>query len=138
MRPTEKILWIDCLGGLIVGCIVLSASSLLARLENLPTQIVIAMGIVNLVYGSFSLYITTRKYRTISLVTALAVANALWLTVCIGITVSYWQEISTFGLLAVLGEGLSVSTLGYIEWKWRDHLVRPPKDFRQEIVTKVQ
>ncbi len=118
----EKILWADCLGGICVGIIVLVIHPFLSQWENLPVPVIIAMGCVNLLYGSFSLYATTRNPRPRFLVSTLAAANMFWLLVCISIVVSFRREISALGILLVLGEGVYVSVLGYTEWRWRDAL----------------
>lgn len=115
----DKILWTDCLGGLTVGVIVLLFHRFLSHWENLPISIVLTMGCVNLLYGSFSLYVTTRYPRPRYLISILAAANMCWLLVCIGIVVSYRNEIALLGFLLVLGEGMYVSALGYIEWRMR-------------------
>ena len=119
----QKILWVDCLGGLLVGVIVLCACQPISRLDNLPLGIIVGVGIANLVYGSFSLWLTTRHSRPRSLIKLLAIANMLWLVVCIVIVVTNWQQISIFGILHKLGEGLFVASLGYLEWDWQDALV---------------
>lgn len=120
-KTTSKvtILWIDCLGGLMVGFFVLLFCSLISAWTNLPTSIVISMALANLLYGSYSLYVTTRKSRSILLVKILAVANICWLFVCISIAVYYWQEVSALGLLHVIGEGIYVAALGLVEWRWK-------------------
>jgi hypothetical protein len=123
LKPTRNnILWIDCVGGILVGCIVLACSRLLSDWENLPLSIVFGMGVANLLYGTYSLYVTTRNPRPLILVQILAIANMLWLLVCITIAARFWQDVSMLGLFHVLGEGIYVATLGYAEWKWRDTL----------------
>ena len=57
---TPKILWLDCIGGLVVGTVVLIFASLLSDWEGLPKTTVRFMGIANLAYGSYSFYVTTR------------------------------------------------------------------------------
>ena len=118
----QNILWVDCIGGLLVGCSVLAIHSLLSKWENLPISIVLFMGVVNLLYGIFSLHVTTRTPRPAILVKILAIANMLWVLPCIGIVCMYWPDISTVGILFVLGEGVYVATLGFVEWGWRSHL----------------
>jgi len=122
IQPNDKILWIDCLGGLAIGGLVIACCRMLGSLENLPVAVVFGMGLSNLCYGSFSLYVTTRKPRRVHWVKILAIANMLWLLVCLVIVVRFRQKISAWGLIAVIGEGLFVASLGYTEWRWRDHL----------------
>lgn len=122
MNSIPKILWLDCLGGLIVGVVVLAICQPLSNWEGLPVTVVVAMGIANLVYGFFSLFVTLRRPRPKRLVTTLAVANMVWLLVCMIIASLFWTQISGLGLLHVLGEGTYVAGLGYTEWKLRDRL----------------
>ena len=115
----DKILWVDCLGGLFVGAVVLSICTLLSEWESLPAAIVFSMGVFNLVYGCYSLLVATRKPRPLLIVKVLAIANMLWLIVCLAIVIAFWQQISVLGLLHVVGEGIYVFALGLTEWKWR-------------------
>jgi len=118
----RNILWIDCLGGIVVGVLMLLACRWLAQWDGLPVGVIVATGCVNLGYGCFSLFVTTRQSRSISLVQSLAAANMGWLLVCIGITAANWPQISFFGIIHVMGEGLYVAALGYTEWIWRQSL----------------
>lgn len=127
-HSNDRILWIDCLGGLIVGCAVIACHQVLSDWENLPIRIVIGMGVANVLYGSYSLYVTTRRSRSIGLIQLLAIANMSWLFVCIGIAASHWPEISAFGLLHVIGEGAYVAGLGYTEWRLQKTLADAQTD----------
>ena len=49
----------------------------------------------------------------------LAIANMAWLAVCVLIVATHWREISTFGIVHKIGEGVYVAGLGFVEWKWR-------------------
>ena len=118
----NKILWIDCIGGLIVGVLVLLASNLLSQWDGLPIEVVRFVGFANLAYGCYSIWVATRNPRPISLVKILALANMAWLLFCISITAAYWNEISLFGIIHILGEGIYVAALGAVEWKWRKSL----------------
>ena len=91
-NSNDKILWVDCLGGLIVGCVVLSIYKLLNDWESLPTSIVVSMGVANLAYGSYSLFVTTRNPRPLMMVKLLAVANMFWLIVCLAIATAFWRQ----------------------------------------------
>ncbi|MGJ8725355.1 MAG: hypothetical protein ACSHYB_12425 [Roseibacillus sp.] len=120
-----RILWLDCLGGLLVGALVLLLLRPLSSWEGLPISVVASMGLINLCYGGFSLYVTTRKFRPLRLVKTLAVANMSWLVVCGGIAFFFRQEISSLGMLHVVGEGIYVAALGVTEWRWRYQLSEP-------------
>lgn len=122
----KQLLWIDCLGGLLVGALVLSFHQWLSKVENLPVAVVLFMGIANLAYGAFSLYVTTRTPRPIGLVGLLATANRLWLLVCLAIAAVWFEQISAIGIGLVLAEGLYVATLGQAEWRLRRELAAEP------------
>ncbi len=115
----DWILWLDCLGGLLVGVLVLLGYPFLVRIEGLPESTVISMGVANLIYGAFSLFVTTRQRRHIGLVRTLALANMAWLAVCVGIVVRWFNTATAVGVLLIVGEGVYVAALGLIEWTWR-------------------
>ena len=120
----QNVLWVDCIGGLIVGVLILCACKLISHWDSLPLSIVLGVGFANLAYGGYSLWVTTRKPRPILLVKILALANMAWLFVCVAIVASHWSEISVFGIFHKLGEGIYVAALGYVEWRWRETLAR--------------
>lgn len=131
IKPSRDwILWIDCLGGLIVGLLVLLIHPFLSRIQGLPKLIVIFIGIANLLYGSYSLFVTTRQRRPIGLVKTLALANMGWLFVCLGILVLWFNVLTMIGIAMVVGEGIYVATLGIAEWKWRTDLTLQQSEFR--------
>ena len=125
-NPNDRILWLDYIVGLVVGLAVIMLCRLISDIENLPVSIVGTMGVANLLYGSYSLFVTTRRGRSKKLIEILAVANVIWLFICISILVCYWQQISIFGLIHVLGEGVYVAVLGLVEWQLRERLSRTP------------
>ena len=53
MRRKGRLLWVDGLGGLLVGAVVLLLSGWLSELEGLPEGFVVFMAGTNLVYGSY-------------------------------------------------------------------------------------
>jgi len=118
----HNILWIDCLGGLVVGIVVLLLYKLISSWDGLPVVIVIAMGLANVVYGAYSLYVTTRNQRSVLLVNILAIANMAWLFFCVLIVCLHWEQITLFGIAHVIGEGIYVAGLGITEWIWRSEL----------------
>ena len=119
----SRILWVDCIGGLVVGFVVLAFCQLISGWENLPLATVIVMGFANLVYGGYSLFVTTRKKRRLILIKILAMANMAWLLVCVTIAAMYWNQISLLGIVHVIGEGIYVAGLGFVEWNMKESLV---------------
>ena len=118
----SRLLWVDCIGGLVVGFVVLVFCQLISSWENLPLETVVLMGAANLAYGVYSLFVTTRKKRPLILVKMLAIANITWLLVCVVIAVIYWSQISPIGFVHVIGEGIFVASLGFVEWKMKESL----------------
>lgn len=123
----QNILWLDCIGGLVAGILILIFRELISDLDSLPIQIIVLVGFTNLVYGSFSLWVTTRIRRPARLIRILATANIFWLAVCLTIVVLYWREISLFGTVHKIGEGVYVAFLGFLELKWLQELTRKEK-----------
>lgn len=120
----SKILWIDGIGGLSVGILVLIFHSCLSELYNLPLQIVIFLGIMNVLYGSYSTPLAMREKRKMGFIIFLSIANMTWCFVCLALFLNFRETISIFGLLQLLGEGLYVGALGLVEWRWRNDLLR--------------
>lgn len=118
----QDILWIDCIGGLVVGVLILCVCRLISVWDNLPIAVVIGVGIANLSYGSYSLWVTLRKPRPLSIVKFLSLANMAWLAVCISIVAFYWKDISAFGIFHKLGEGLYVASLGVLNGDGKSRL----------------
>ncbi|MEM9585663.1 MAG: hypothetical protein AAGA03_00155 [Planctomycetota bacterium] len=118
-----KLLWIDCTGGIVVGGIFLAANSWLAVWLGLPQLQVLILGLANLSYGSCSLALAIRKRRPLELIRLLAVANVGWALICYGLVAWYWTQLSVFGVLHLVAEGVYVAVLGIVEWHYRHRLV---------------
>ena len=120
-----RLLWIDSLGAIAAGLGVLALSSWLAGLHNLPLGIIIFIGVTNIIYGCFSFTLAKTPERSVAAIAILSVANMLWLMVCIGMVGLYFDAITAFGMLHILGEGLYVFTLGLMEFRNRNLLANP-------------
>jgi hypothetical protein len=119
----QKLLWVDCLGGLAVGVLVLALSGWLSDLYRLPLDLVRFMGWVNLGYGAYSLSLASRAVRPLPLIVLLAVANMGWAVFfCFRWAFDFWGTASVFGLLQLVGEGIFVGALGCLELRWRESL----------------
>ena len=112
-------LWVDGLGGLLVGLLVLLISSWLSGLHGLPHGFVLFMGSMNLLYGTSATALAMRSTRPIALLRLLAVANMGWAIACVGGVTWHWESVTAFGLLHLLGEGVYVAALGLAEWHWQ-------------------
>lgn len=119
----NRLLWIDCSGGLVVGVVVLALSGWLAPLEGLPLGVLVFTGVMNLVYGLYSLSLALQARRSMMRVKALAVANMAWAPVCILILLLYADSATVWAWLHLGGEAVYVGVLGAVEWRLRERLL---------------
>lgn len=123
MRKTN-LLWIDCLAALLAGVAVLAANKWLAPIYSLSESLLLTIGVVNLLYGCYSLSLATApRRRTRTRIAVLAFANMGWAIVCFAMGVAYLEAASPFGLAQLFGEGVFVGTLGFLEWRAREQLI---------------
>ena len=118
----DAFLWADCVGGLLVGFFVLLFAGTLSHWEGLPDGIILFSAAANLLYGSYSLFVTTRRRRPRYLVAILSVANMCWMIPCVTIVVFYWNQITPTGIAHMMVEGVYVASLGFLEWRMLDQL----------------
>lgn len=119
----RRLLWVDGLGGLVVGVIVILLFGWLSELEGLPQKVLIFTGVANLVYGSFSTSLAARRVRPLKLIVFLAIANIAWSPVCLLLAIQFSESITSVGIVHLIGEGLYVGGLGCLEWRWREWLI---------------
>lgn len=122
MTLRRRILWIDGLAALVAGMLVLLASGWLSPWYGLPKRLLLFIGAVNVLYGSYSTPLAARAVRPLKLIELLAGANLSWAIVCLVLATVYREASSVFGSAHLLGEALFVGTLGCLEWRWRRHL----------------
>lgn len=118
----KNLLWIDCIGGLVVGPLVLMFSTWPSEFYTLPVGLLIVMGMTNLAYGTFSLSLARRRVRPRALVAFLAIANVLWGALCAATAAVVAKHASALGLAHLLLESAYVGSLGVLEWKYRASL----------------
>ena len=123
MTPrVRRILWLDSLGALVVGVLVLALSAPLAELYVLPRALVVTLGVVNVLYGCGSGTLARQASRGMRparrWVDLLIGANLAWTVVCALLAAAWWSEASAWGLAQLLGEGVYVGGLGLVEWRW--------------------
>ncbi len=116
-------MWFDSVCGLLVGLLVCVLYPLIAEWGGLPKQFVIAMGIANLAYGSYSFSLAVRRNRPLALIRILAAANMLWCLFCMSAAIYFSSSASSLGLAQLLSEGLFVGGLGLFEWRVQRQLV---------------
>ncbi len=119
----RKLLLIDGMGALTVGVIVLPLSPWLSEWYGLPWKFIVFMGVVNLVYASYSLPLALSRVRPMGLVALLVVANAAWTIACFGFAGFFWQTSGILGQVHLIGEGVYVGGLASLEWRYRRLLV---------------
>jgi len=114
--PLRTLLWIDCGAALLAGVVVSLLSRWLSDLYDIHRGLIVAMGLANLAYGTFSLSLARRASRPRSLIVLLVAANAAWAGVCVLAAVLFARTASAFGLAHLVGEGLFVGGLAWLEW----------------------
>jgi hypothetical protein len=118
----RHLLKIDSVGGLIAGVIMLALSGWLSGFHRLPQAGIVAMGIANLGYGTYSGLLHRRRVRPIPLIVLLVLANAAWAVLCWSAAARYAGSASLFGMVHLIGEGGWVAALAVLEWRARDIL----------------
>lgn len=119
----KNILWIDCLGALLAGVLMLGLASWLSGLYLLSHAFVVGLAVVNLVYGSFSLSLARKTQRPLALISTLAAGNVAWGGICFAAAAFLAGQASAFGLAHLILEGLYVGGLGLLEWSRRHQLL---------------
>jgi hypothetical protein len=117
------LLWIDGGAGAVVGVVVLVLMGWLSALYRLPLELVRFMGLMNLVYGTYSLTLASRRRRPSWSIVLLVVANSAWAFACVWWSMLHWSTASVLGQVQLLGEALFVGALAAIEWRYRRVLV---------------
>ncbi len=118
----RKLLWVDCIGGGIAGILTLLASPWLSKLHQLPLNLLILIGVVNLVYGSYSFSLAMQPKRPKILILLLIVANLAWAGIGVRWAIVFIDTASIFGFVHLLGEAVYVAGLALLQWRWR-HLL---------------
>ena len=122
----RRILWVDALGALGAGTLVLLLSHWLAAWYRMPPAVVTGLALANLGYGSFSFALArTPRWRRPAAVWLLILANWGWLAVSLLLLARHGAAASALGVAHLLVEGLYVAALGTVEWRVRRQLVAP-------------
>lgn len=98
-------------------------SPLLSTVYALPRSLLVAMGVANLAYGTYSAVLASRARRPYRHVVLLVAANAAWAVLCALAAIRFWGTASAFGLAHLAGEGLLVGGLAAVEWRVRARLL---------------
>lgn len=116
---SRDLLWVDSRAGLAVGVGVLLFSEWLAAFFGLPRGVLLVMGGANLVYGTYSGVLRTRRPRPMVALVALIIANAAWAVGCLVAAVVFAPTATVFGVGHLAGEGVIVGALAWMEWRAR-------------------
>lgn len=119
----KHLLWIDCIAAALAGSAVLLLMPWLPRWYGLPPGLLQAVGVANLLYGSFSFALAVQHRRPRALIQVLVVANAGWAMVCVAMAAHFLGTATLFGLAHLVGEALFVGGLAACEWRWRSLLL---------------
>ncbi|MEM7182670.1 MAG: hypothetical protein AAF518_17275 [Spirochaetota bacterium] len=122
MTP-QSILWIDSIGAIVVGIVMLILQNFLQGFYQLPQELILFLGITNVLYGIYSGSLAISRKRSQVFIIFLIIANLAWGLVCSILFAKYYQTASIFGKLQIGAEGIYVSMLALIEWWYRKELV---------------
>lgn len=121
----QLILRIDGGAALCAGLATLALHVWLARLHGFAAQLVLLIGLVNVLYAVYSGTLAWRAARGHAprrvAVDCLVLGNLTWTAVCAGIVFCQWRTANWPGLAHVALEGLFVAALALLELRF----VRP-------------
>jgi hypothetical protein len=102
----------------VAGVLVLALHPWLAGLYALPERLLVATGVVNLLYSAVSFTLATRsRGDRVPGIRVVAAANMAWAVVCVALAAVWAGVASVFGMAQLVGEGLFVGGLGVLEWQ---------------------
>lgn len=107
-----------------MGTLTLIFSAWLSELYALPRELVMAFGMANLLYGCYSFSLVLRQHRPMYLIMLLIIANAVWAVICFILSGYYAGTATVLGQIQLVGEGIFVGGLAWLEWKYRGRLVK--------------
>ena len=115
--------WIDGLAALAAGALVLGLRGDLAGWYGLPPSLVTTIGAVNIIYSAFGLTLGPLRRRPAWLLYALIAANLVWAGICAALVVRHAGTATIWGLGHVAGEGVFVTALALLEWRYRNAIL---------------
>ena len=122
-RIKRNILWIDGIGALGIGILVLLFHRWLFVWYGLPLQIVFMIGMINVTYGVYSSFLAKKCARSFIAVWFLIVSNMIWCFICVLLCIAFGDTMTILGNIVVMGEGIYVGVLAGSEWYWRESLL---------------
>lgn len=113
----RKLLWVDCTAAGIVGVLMIALSGIVAPWFGVSRTLLVAMGVVNLAYGSYSFSLARRPQVDAGLTRILIRANFAWTLICLVAAAYLWAPGSRLGAAYVVVEGIVVGALAALEAK---------------------
>ena len=124
MKPKKNlnVLHLDGTAGSTVGLLLLLLQNWVSSLYNLPIATIQFLATANVCYGVYALSLAFSSNRNFLAISLLAIANALWMVVCVIMVSLLFQTASSIGLIFISLEGIFVIGLAIYEWKNRYQL----------------
>ncbi len=122
--PTRKLLWLDCLGALLGGIVMITLSDWLAPLYGMSLELYWILVAGEFCYGLFSLTLALRSRKPRLQLSILIFANAFWGNACLAAAGFFVRELTFFGIAHLILEGVYLAWLAGMEWKHRETLLR--------------
>ena len=115
----RNLLWLDCTAGALVGVVVLILDDWLSRWYQLPVRLIFFMGMMNLVYASYSFSLALRSKRPMRLIKILVFANLTWSLLLLVWVILFQATATWLGLLYLSLEAIFVTMLAFFQWRSR-------------------
>ena len=124
MKPKKNlnVLHLDGTAGSTVGLLLLLLQNWVSSLYNLPIATIQFLATANVCYGVYALSLAFSSNRNFLAISLLAIANALWMVVCVIMVSLLFHTASSIGLIFISLEGIFVIGLAIYEWKNRYQL----------------
>lgn len=120
----NRLPWIDAGAGFVVGVLVLGLRSFLTDFYGLSLEVVTFIGAANVAYSTIGFVLGPLKRRPAWLLWLLIAANLGWAVVSTVMAATFWSSAHVFGLLHIVGEGLFVTMLAWLEYRHRAAILR--------------
>lgn len=117
MLSLRRLLWVDCLAGLLVGLTVLLFRSQLAEWFAISRVVLLVFAVANLTYATYSLSLAVQASPPAKSVRVLVVANAAWAVVCAACAIALFASATIYGIGYLVAEGVFVGGLACLEWR---------------------
>jgi hypothetical protein len=122
----RKLPWIDGVGALAAGVLVLALRDMLAELYGISHEALTFVGLANVAYSSLGLSLGARQRRPPWHLGLLVAANLTWTVVCSVLLAHLGSDATPFGIVHLTAEGLYVLALAALEWRYRAALLGRP------------